>query len=125
MYAWIVKRVATALFGRLNRGDIRPIMAAMADDIHFVFPGGGTFGGDLRDHNVSWVSAVPTMLARLVGALDAKATRGVGQLRFQPGLLRGRIVAVVPSVVGDDDESRLHGHAVREGPVVERCPRVP
>jgi oxalate---CoA ligase len=37
------------------------------------------FGADLREHGVTWVSAVPTMLARLMAALDGPAPP---QLRF-------------------------------------------
>jgi acyl-CoA synthetase (AMP-forming)/AMP-acid ligase II len=40
------------------------------------------FVENLRDHDVSWVSAVPTMLDRLVRASDADAAREIGRLRF-------------------------------------------
>lgn len=41
-----------------------------------------TFVDNLRDHNVTWVSAVPTLLDRLVGASNPGSTREIARLRF-------------------------------------------
>ena len=40
------------------------------------------FISDLAAENVSWVSAVPTLMGRLVGASDAAAARDIAPLRF-------------------------------------------
>ena len=48
MYSWIVKRVLEVLLGRLNAGDIRPLLWTYAPDAHLVFPGKSSFAGDHR-----------------------------------------------------------------------------
>ena len=48
MYSWIVKQVLGALLGRLNAGDIRPVLWTYAPDARLVFPGRSSFAGDHR-----------------------------------------------------------------------------
>jgi ketosteroid isomerase-like protein len=48
MYSWLVGRIVRALIARLNKGDIRPILAGFAPDAHFVFPGRSSFAADHR-----------------------------------------------------------------------------
>jgi ketosteroid isomerase-like protein len=48
MYSWIVGRVFRVLIGRLNGGDVSPIVRMFAADAHLVFPGDSSFGGDHR-----------------------------------------------------------------------------
>ena len=48
MYSWIVGRLVRFLIGRLNAGDLDTLMRAVGDDVHFVFPGESSFGGDYR-----------------------------------------------------------------------------
>ncbi len=48
MYGWIVRRMIRRAFRRLNAGEIEPLLAVLADDARFVFPGRHSWAADLR-----------------------------------------------------------------------------
>lgn len=48
MYAWIVRLMIRRAIGRMNAGDLDPILSTYADDVHFVFPGKNSWAGDYR-----------------------------------------------------------------------------
>jgi hypothetical protein len=48
MYSWLLGLVVRAAFGRLNKGDVRLVLAAFAPDAHFIFPGRSSFAADHR-----------------------------------------------------------------------------
>jgi ketosteroid isomerase-like protein len=48
MYSWLVRRVLGVALARLNAGDVRLIVWAMAPDAVFVFPGQSSFSGEHR-----------------------------------------------------------------------------
>jgi ketosteroid isomerase-like protein len=46
MYRWLVQKGTRAVLARLRRGDQRPLLAAMADDVRFRFLGEHSWAAD-------------------------------------------------------------------------------
>ena len=48
MYHALVRRRAAEMFDRLSRGEWAPILDALTEDVHHVFPGDNPLGGERR-----------------------------------------------------------------------------
>ena len=55
--SWLARRMVTRGLAALNRGDVRPMLAMEAPDVHFRFPGSSSWAIDAvgRDHVEAWL----------------------------------------------------------------------
>lgn len=48
MYGWIVRSMIRRALRQRDEGDIEALLAACADDVHFVFPGDSSWAADIH-----------------------------------------------------------------------------